>query len=233
MTNSPRDYLRKRKSRERKKTELKRTRLAKRTREKKSRKVLYKIGGSLLDVPELFTRLKEVIRSRPMEKPLLVWGGGAAADLVREWDEKFDLSDEEAHLLAIRAMDMNAELAETKMSETAWAMNREDLNQIWEVRGVPLLDVETYLEQHEPYSELILPHTWECTSDSIAAWCAINLGFQELRFCKSVPAPEFGTIGKEESEALDPIVKEYLPRIPIVSWCNLRESTEVVTVLKN
>ncbi|MBW3540464.1 MAG: hypothetical protein KY476_09345 [Planctomycetes bacterium] len=49
--------------------------------------VVYKLGGSLLTLPGFEQRLERLLASRPEdERPLVVVGGGAAADVVREWD---------------------------------------------------------------------------------------------------------------------------------------------------
>src|SRR5690348_6554608 len=70
--------------------------------------IVYKIGGSLFDLPQLPLVIRRVLAQRPDSSPLLVAGGGRAADLVREWDSVHELGDDVAHALALEAMDLGA-----------------------------------------------------------------------------------------------------------------------------
>lgn len=51
-----------------------------------------KLGGSLLDLADLPDRLRSVIKMLGDNGPLLVCGGGDAADLVRRWHEHHALT---------------------------------------------------------------------------------------------------------------------------------------------
>ncbi|MDC0274171.1 hypothetical protein OAK91_05515, partial [Planctomycetaceae bacterium] len=67
--------------------------------------VVYKLGGSLLDLPDLGQRLMRLWSRRPEEeRRLLIVGGGKFADVVREWDARFGLGDEDAHELAVMSL---------------------------------------------------------------------------------------------------------------------------------
>src|SRR5271165_5143987 len=78
--------------------------------------VVIKVGGSLLDWPELPGRLAAFLARCRDEDPagggtfLLMAGGGPAADLIRTMDRIHGLGDARAHWLAIRAMDLTAQL---------------------------------------------------------------------------------------------------------------------------
>src|SRR5262245_4658376 len=71
---------------------------------------VWKVGGSLFDLPDLAPRLMRLLSSATNQRTLLVPGGGVAADLVRNWQQHTGISDESAHWLALRAMDFNAHL---------------------------------------------------------------------------------------------------------------------------
>jgi aspartokinase-like uncharacterized kinase len=72
--------------------------------------VVLKLGGSLLTIPDLFTRLDAVIQRLHPASVLIVPGGGFAADVIRDLDDRFLLTPEKAHRDAIAAMSHNAAL---------------------------------------------------------------------------------------------------------------------------
>ena len=67
-----------------------------------------KVGGSLYDLADLQSRLRAWLAERAGERVLLVPGGGATADAVREFDNRHGLGEEKAHWLALRALALNA-----------------------------------------------------------------------------------------------------------------------------
>jgi aspartokinase-like uncharacterized kinase len=69
--------------------------------------VVYKVGGSLFDWPELFPRLMSFFHNEPT-RPLIVSGGGGAADVVREWDRIHRLGDVRSHRLAIVSLSLGS-----------------------------------------------------------------------------------------------------------------------------
>ena len=72
-------------------------------------RTVFKLGGSLLGLANLPQILRAAFALRAESTPLLVVGGGRAANLVREWDELHALGDESSHTLALAAMRFNAE----------------------------------------------------------------------------------------------------------------------------
>ena len=73
---------------------------------------LIKVGGSLLDWPELPARLTHFVQERrrnePDVRPVLMCGGGAFVDTVRRLDRVHHLGDAVAHRMAIQAMSVAA-----------------------------------------------------------------------------------------------------------------------------
>src|SRR5579863_6373545 len=69
---------------------------------------VYKIGGSLFNLPDLPGLIGKILAQRPENAALIIAGGGAAADVIREWDRLYDLGDDTAHNLALDAMDLTA-----------------------------------------------------------------------------------------------------------------------------
>lgn len=69
-----------------------------------------KVGGSLFDWPPLPCRLFEWLDELSPAATLLVAGGGGHADLVRAADQRWQLTAEAAHRLALDAMNLNGRL---------------------------------------------------------------------------------------------------------------------------
>jgi aspartokinase-like uncharacterized kinase len=127
--------------------------------------LVVKIGGSLSNrVPDLVPVLRASGRSL-----FIVPGGGMFAEEVR----KLQLDDESAHWMAIAAMDLYGGFIASQ------GMITTDLLQPQPDRQVVLLPYCS-MKRHDP-----LPHSWDVTSDSIAAWVADILGL-DLLLLKSV-----------------------------------------------
>jgi aspartokinase-like uncharacterized kinase len=126
--------------------------------------LVVKVGGSLFD------RTDAVIRTiRATGRPvLIVPGGGRFADFVR----RLNLSDTAGHWMAIAAME-----------QYGWYLTSHDVPATAAI--VRPFEVTVLL----PYCALReidpLPHSWDITSDTIAAWVAARLG-TELVLLKSV-----------------------------------------------
>jgi aspartokinase-like uncharacterized kinase len=169
-----------------------------------TRVVVYKLGGSLLDLPDLAHRFRRVLASRPEALPLVVVGGGRSADIVREWDRVHHLEDEAAHWLALRAMQLNERLLTALLPEATIVEDRPQAREAWNANRIAVLSTFDFLTSEErelatlsdddPSMTLMslrhLPHCWDVTSDSIAAWIALRWPASELILLKSTNEPE-------------------------------------------
>jgi 5-(aminomethyl)-3-furanmethanol phosphate kinase len=126
--------------------------------------VVVKLGGSLCNrVPDLVTGLLSC------ERPLfIVPGGGIFADIVR----KLPVDNDSAHWMAVAAMDQYGWLIVSQGIMATTLLNVPD-------RPVVFLPYCS-MRGHDP-----LPHSWDVSSDSIAAWVADFLGL-DLLLLKSV-----------------------------------------------
>ncbi len=126
--------------------------------------LVVKLGGSLLArVPGLVEELQG--SGKPL---LLVPGGGLFADQVRA----LGLDGDEAHWMAIAGME-----------QFGWYIASKGVpvtDRLVAGRGVSVLLPYRVLREEDP-----LPHTWEVTSDTIAAWVAERLHL-DLLLIKSV-----------------------------------------------
>ncbi len=185
---------------------------------------LVKLGGSLLDLPDLMPRLLSIL---PSHCVILV-GGGATADLVRQWDTRFGLSDDEAHQLAIEAMSLNARAVQVLHPEFC-LVDRIDMTDNATVSRRNILAPTNVLADLEERFDR-LPRSWDVTSDSIAAWIAARCNFSNLMLVKSVELPRFdqSATRSEQLTALqtsglvDPQFTRFAAHVETISWCNLR-----------
>ncbi len=137
-----------------------------------------KVGGSLGRgecLREVCQRLAEAGRGRRL---LVVPGGGASADVVREQQERLALQPSTAHWMAILAMDQYGLLLAdlTPGAETVRTLD-EALERPED--GVVVLLPSELLRRADP-----LPHSWSVTSDSIAAWLTERVGARLLVLLK-------------------------------------------------
>jgi aspartokinase-like uncharacterized kinase len=147
-------------------------------------KVVIKIGGSLIrEAPELISRLvkefgpgdsKAAENTRAYgEIPfsvLIVPGGGLFADAVRIVDEKHSIGADAAHWMAVLGIEQYAFYLQDKSGAPATDLIT-DIPQ-----GVSILFPYRLLKTEDP-----LPHTWDVTSDTIAAWVAKQTGAMFLK----------------------------------------------------
>lgn len=143
-----------------------------------------KLGGSLLGMHDWPARVAELVRERGRCRALLVVvGGGAIVDGLREIDAAAPQDAALTHALAIDLMGTTAKLVAAVLA----------LPLIAEPAPVAagVLDVPRWLAAHDSNAHghaARLPVGWQVTSDSIAARVAATAG-GDLLLVKSVPPP--------------------------------------------
>jgi aspartokinase-like uncharacterized kinase len=172
------------------------------------RPLVVKVGGSLFNLPNLGMRLHAFLTGLNASDVILVPGGGPAADLVRTWDRAFHLGDEKAHWLALRALTFNAYLL-ASILPAAQVINEPRERRPLLAKGVtPIMDVNAWAQADESSRDR-LPHTWDVTSDTLAARIAIESKAAELILLKSTAFS-----GKDWHEAAAAgVVDLYFPEI--------------------
>lgn len=203
---------------------------------------LVKLGGSLLDLPDLPARLRELFRQLPGTVAVLA-GGGRAADSVREWSRTFQFDDSTAHGLALESLRLTAALVCSLLNDcrqpanegqprAGLAGNAGEVSRLLDAEAIPVLDAGSLFPVANRQPELLLPETWDTTSDSVAAAIACFWAVPSLVLLKSVDRPAHGLFsavpeGAGQGRARDdiPVDRTFArlsDRIPQIRWCNLR-----------
>ncbi len=131
-----------------------------------------KIGGSLF--PDYIDDLCEVL-IKSKEKIVLINGGGKLANTLREFNEKYDYSDDVNHWTAIKCMDIIGNLICDKNKNIIGVNKIEDIPKIHEINKIPLFLSYDILKKEDP-----LKHSWDVTSDSISCWLANKINAKLL-----------------------------------------------------
>jgi aspartokinase-like uncharacterized kinase len=138
--------------------------------------VIVKIGGGLLaaagDLDRVVTAVAALAR---VCRVLVVPGGGPFADAVRDVDRRLRLPHATAHWMAVLAMDQYAHLIASRVDAGIVVFTLADAIAAADDGRVPVLAPFRWLHEEDP-----LPHAWEVTSDSIAAWISAAAGAREI-----------------------------------------------------
>ncbi|MFQ5960370.1 MAG: delta 1-pyrroline-5-carboxylate synthetase [Candidatus Methylomirabilales bacterium] len=140
-----------------------------------------KIGGSL-NRPEILVPLLRTLEAIGSEyRVLVVPGGGAFADTVRTEAATFQLGDTASHWMAILAMDQYSYLLADLGGATRTVRTPTEIEETIQDQALPILLPSTLLLETDP-----LPHSWDVTSDTIAAYIAVQLEAELLVLLKDV-----------------------------------------------
>ena len=151
-----------------------------------------KVGGSLLDWPPLASALRQWLDSQPEGITVLVCGGGPLTDVIRRLDRDFWLGEEAAHWLCIDALAITARVLKSILPEAQFVDDYERLvARLADQRvGAIVIDPRPFLATNEALLPgRPLPHSWNATTDSIAARLAKTIGADELVLLKSAAGP--------------------------------------------
>lgn len=172
-----------------------------------------KIGGGLAVVPGALDRVCHSVGASGCDHRILVVpGGGLFADTVREFDRAMGVSPDTAHWMAILAMDQYAHVLADRIPGAALIEDPGALRQTLPSSGVAVLAPYRWMRSAD-----VLPHSWEVTSDSIAAFIAGALDAIRLILVK--PATKL-------SEPVDPYFSTTLPAgmpYSIMGWDRIDE----------
>jgi hypothetical protein len=134
-----------------------------------------KVGGSLAEHPAILRRLcRKLAVLAKDHRILVVPGGGKFADAVRTLDKTYALSDTVSHRMAVLAMDQYGLLLSDITPNSYLVYSLE------QARKPPRKRLPIFLPSKLIFSEDPLEHSWDVTSDSIAAYIAGVLHAKKL-----------------------------------------------------
>jgi len=175
-----------------------------------------KVGGSLAGHPaELKALCKTLSSLAKTHKMLIVPGGGAFADVVRRLDEAYGLSGTTAHKMAVLAMDEFGLFLSDVTPNSQVCYSLKDVGSA-EYGLLPILLPYHYILREDP-----LEHSWDITSDSIAAYIAGVLNAKKLLLIKDVD----GIYTDDPKKTIDARLVEKLTAKQLLSW-NRRTSVD-------
>jgi aspartokinase-like uncharacterized kinase len=175
-----------------------------------------KVGGSLTATPAVLDQVCRAIGHAAREQRILVVpGGGPFADVVREFDRSVGLSPDAAHWMAILAMDQYAHVLAERIPGAVLVEEPGAILESMRPGSVAVLAPSRWMRSAD-----VLPHAWDVTSDSIAAFVAGAVDATRLLLIKPVT---------ELRDPVDPYFTTALPSgmaYSIIGWDRLEELTQ-------
>jgi 5-(aminomethyl)-3-furanmethanol phosphate kinase len=167
--------------------------------------VIVKVGGSLYDLPDLGPRLVRFLNERELRPALVVPGGGALVEPIRQFDRLHGLGEEACHWLAVDTLTIAARFLAGLIPGSELVGLAEP---IWQ-RGIGIVDAGRFIRLDEGRPGA-LPHCWQVSSDSIAVRLAAVCRARRLILLKSVSLSD--PVGRVEASRQG-LVDAYFPEV--------------------
>lgn len=135
--------------------------------------------GTLKQIVQLGKTLSSLFDRR--QNFAIIPGGGLFAEFVRETQEKYSLDDEQAHWMAIQAMEQHASLLLKFMPNSILHDFASKDFEALIFDELPILRVMKYMR-----TESDLEKTWDSTSDAIATEIALKIKAEKIVFLKDI-----------------------------------------------
>jgi len=160
---------------------------------------IVKVGGGLLGKGRALDRVTEaLIAFSRGRRVLVIPGGGPFAEAVRTMFRRIKIGDDAAHWMAVLGMDQYAHALADRIPDAVLVDQQPEMEAALAAGRLPVLAPYRWLKAADP-----LPHSWDVTSDSIAAWFAGALGARRVVLIK----PAAG----DTKQLLDPHFMRTLP----------------------
>lgn len=146
-----------------------------------SQHTVLKVGGSLARGDGLQDLCGEISVLGHQHSLLVVPGGGEFSDLVRQAYSRYDLGETAAHCMALLAMDQYGYLLGRLIEGSSLETGMDSACRTAASGRVAIL-----LPSAAVLDSDCLPHSWQVTSDTIAAWVASETGSPRLVLLKDI-----------------------------------------------
>jgi aspartokinase-like uncharacterized kinase len=143
--------------------------------------IVVKLGGSLAETASLPGWLAALEGGRG--RAVVVPGGGAFADAVREEQRRHRFADRAAHRMGLLAMEQYGLMLADLLPCLAPCRDEAAIR-----AALAAGEVALWLPYEMAAADRAIPESWDVTSDSLAAWLAERLGAARLVLVKSVAA---------------------------------------------
>jgi len=177
--------------------------------------IILKLGGSLLTSPKLLQQWLVLASEQGQGQLVIVPGGGIFAEQVRSLQATFAYDDSTAHYMALLAMQQLALLFKGLLQELTIISQIADIAPALQQRQVIVWSpLASELDAHN------IPASWDITSDSLAAWLAIQLGAKQLLLVKSTKLPKQYTCAQLVQQGiLDPEFMRFIQNTTLLIQC--------------
>ncbi len=138
-----------------------------------------KIGGSLASA-EALPRWLDTLSCYGGGEVIIVPGGGPFAELVHISQRYWRIDDSTVHFMALLGMEQYGLMMAGLRPDLVPSESETDLFRVLKRAGVPIW-LPTFMVGNDPS----IAHSWEVTSDSLAAWLARRVGARRLLLVKS------------------------------------------------
>lgn len=156
-----------------------------------------KIGGSLGRGMGLNALCREIMDLGKRYRLLIVPGGGEFADSVRDACTRYALNDTTAHHMALLAMDQYGYMLSQLIVGSSLVADIRSVSEAIETGRAAILIPSAMIMQTDA-----LPHSWQVTSDTIAAWIAQTVDCPRLILLKDVD----GLLAMDGNRNLPPVL---------------------------
>jgi aspartokinase-like uncharacterized kinase len=152
--------------------------------------LVVKIGGGLAAIPgALNAACSAVADLARRHRVVVIPGGGPFADAVREFDRLEGLGDDTAHWMAILAMDQYAHGLAQRIDRAVLVEEPGGIGPALGAGRPAVLAPYRWMRSAD-----VLPHSWDATSDSVAAFIAGALDAAHLVLVKPRDGPAEGMV---------------------------------------
>ena len=167
--------------------------------------VIIKVGGSLQKGNNLADLCLTLGNIGKKHRIIIIPGGGIFADSVKKCTQDLNIDQDTAHWMAILAMNQYGYLLSSLISGSVCTENISELKECADKHQPVVFLPYRLIKEEDP-----LPHSWNVTSDSIAAWIAGYIKSRKLVLIKSRDMPN------NNSACLNPLPLDFLKNTDMV-----------------